>query len=136
MPTVEQIGFKSTARCNEVLDDELGSGGTIYLACFTAPPSAAGGGTEVSTSGTAYARLSVTNNTSNWPDAASGLKSNGNTFTWATPTADWGTVVGIGSFDASTGGNLIRYFQLTVPVLVRNGVPLEVPAGGMVAAEL
>lgn len=95
---------------------------TWYLGLFTVAPTDSGGGTEVS--GGSYARLAVTNNTTNFPAASGGspsLKANGAAFTFATPTADWGTVVAVGVFDASTAGNLIGWALLVVPKTILNG---------------
>lgn len=85
--------------------------GTLYFALFTALPSASGGGTEV-TSGS-YARVSVTNNNTNFPATSSNIKANGTAITWPTSTAAWGTVVGWGVYDASTAGNLLAYGSFT-----------------------
>ena len=91
-----------------VLDAAFGSGSpaTWYLALYTVAPTAGGGGTEVS--GGAYARVAVTNNTSNFPAATGSgpaTKLNGAAFTFPTATATWGNVVAFGWFDAASGGN-------------------------------
>lgn len=81
---------------------------TLYQALFTTAPDSAGAG-GVEPSGNAYAREAVTNNATEFPDStlASGAKTNANAQTFATPTpAGWGTVVAVGMYDASTGGNL------------------------------
>lgn len=69
------------------------------------PNDAGTGGVEVSGGG--YARVSITNNTTNFPNASNGSKSNGTVITFPSATVAWGTVVGWGIWDASTGGNLI-----------------------------
>jgi hypothetical protein len=72
------------------------------------------GGTEVS--GGSYARVAVTNNTTNFPNATGGgpsLKVNGTVITFPAPTADWGTVVGWGLYDAASSGNLLWTAPLT-----------------------
>lgn len=91
---------------------------TLYLALFTVAPTDAGGGTEVSGGG--YARKAVTNNATNWPAAASGSKSNGTVITFNQASANWGTVVAFGIFDASTGGNLLVYGSVSPGVVVNN----------------
>jgi hypothetical protein len=95
---------------------------TLYAALYTAAPSDSGGGTEVS--GGSYARVAVTNNTTNFP-AATGTspttKNNGTTITFATATADWGTVVAMAIYDASSGGNEIAWCTLTQNKTVSNG---------------
>lgn len=101
---------------NEILDHILGGSdytrpATVYVAIYTATPNDAGGGTEVS--GGSYARAAVTNNATNWPAASGGAKSNGSAITFPTPTAGWGTATSFGIFDASTGGNLLYYGNLS-----------------------
>ena len=88
---------------------------TLYCALFTVTPADDGtGGTEVT--GGSYARVAVTNNTTNFPNATLGnpsVKQNGTAITFTTATADWGTVVGMGFYDASSSGNLIAWSPLT-----------------------
>lgn len=84
---------------------------TLYVALFTATPSDSGGGTEVT--GGSYARVSVTNNLTNFPAASGGAKSNGTAISFVPATADWGNCVAFGIFDASSGGNLITWAWLT-----------------------
>ena len=100
-------GSKSDYLENEILDHVLGGGdftrpATVYLALFTVTPTDAGGGTEVT--GGAYARVAVTNNATNFPAASGGSKSIGAQFDFPEATANWGTVVALGIFDASTAG--------------------------------
>lgn len=100
---------------NKVLDHIFGATAytapaTIYMALFTATPADSGGGTEVS--GGAYARAAITNNTTNWPAASGGVKSNGTTVTFPTSTAAWGNVTHFGFYDASTAGNLLYFGAL------------------------
>lgn len=87
---------------------------TLYFGLFTTTPNDDGtGGTEVS--GGSYARVSMTNNSTNFPNASGGnpsTKANGVAITFPTATADWGTVVGMGVFDASTSGNLLAWNSL------------------------
>lgn len=96
---------------------------TTYLGLLTAAPTDTGGGTEVPFSG-GYARVAVTNNTTNWPNATGGgpsSKSNGVAITWPTPSAGWGTPIVVAEYDASTGGNLLRWGYIVTPTLVSNG---------------
>lgn len=90
--------------------------GTVYVAAFTVAPSDAGGGTEVSTAGgTNYARVAVTNNSTNWP-AATGTspasKTNGTAINFNVAGAAWGTVVAGAVYDAPTGGTLLYWGTL------------------------
>jgi len=90
---------------------------TWYLGLFTTLPDDAGaGGVEVT--GGSYARVAVTANATNFPVASGGLISNGVTFTFPTASAGWGTIVGVGFFDASTAGNLRMKAGLNAPKLI------------------
>lgn len=123
-------GSKSDYLEAKLLDHVLGATAytppaTVYIALYTAAPTDAGGGTEVSTGGgSLYARVAVTNNTTNWPNATGTTptaKSNGTTFTFPTAGADWGTVTAFGIFDASSGGNLLYWATLNSNKLISNG---------------
>ena len=87
---------------------------TVYVALFTAAPTDAGGGTEVS--GGAYARQAVTLSA-----ASAGATSNSADITFPAATANWGTVVALGLFDALTVGNLLMWTNLDVSKAVNSG---------------
>ena len=114
----------------EILDHVFGGNAytapsTLYLALFTSNPDEDGSGTEVSTSGTAYARQEVTFTVS------------GNTATtdaaveFPTATASFGTVSHVGVYDASTAGNLLGYAALTTAKAIDTGDVFRVPAGDL-----
>lgn len=89
---------------------------TLYVALFTAAPTDTGGGTEVNTSGTAYARQTIAFTTSG------GTTSNTSAVEYSTATGSgFGTVVAMGIFDASTSGNLLAYGSLTTSKSVSAG---------------
>ena len=118
---------------NKVLDHVFGATAytapvTLYVALFTVAPTDAGGGTEVT--GGSYVRTAVTNNTTNWPNASSGAKSNGAAITFVQATASWGTVLAAGIFDASTSGNLIGWCDLT-STAVDSGDTVTIPIGDL-----
>jgi hypothetical protein len=103
---------------------------TSYVALFTVAPSDTGGGTEVS--GGSYARVAVASSLANWAGTQSagstvassgtgGTTSNNNAITFPAPTANWGSVVAMGIFDASTAGNLLIYGNLSTAKTVNNG---------------
>jgi len=122
----------------ELLDHVLGGAdytrpATVYIALYTVTPTDAGGGTEVS--GGAYARAAVTNNSSNWPAAAGGSKSNGTQINFAMATAAWGTIVALGIHDALTGGNLLYWGPLTSSVVVNGGQSPYFGVGGLTITE-
>ncbi|MFZ2641000.1 MAG: hypothetical protein WA117_08410 [Verrucomicrobiia bacterium] len=109
-------GSKSNYLENKVLNHLLGSvtysaPATLYLALFTAAPTDAGGGTEVT--GGSYARVAVENNTTNFPTVTNGVKTNGAQITFPQATASWLTVVAVGLFDAATNGNLLYWADLS-----------------------
>lgn len=123
-------GSKSDYLEAKLLDHVLGATtytppATVYIALFTSAPTDAGGGTEVTTAGgTLYARVAVTNNTTNWPNASGTSptsKSNGTTFTFPTAGADWGTVTSFAIFDASSAGNMLYWATLNANKVVSNG---------------
>lgn len=119
---------------NKVLDLILGgvafsSPATVYVALFTTTPSDAGGGVEVS--GGSYARVSKVNNSTNWPAASGGAKSNGTEIAFPTATANWGTVVAFGIFDAASGGNLLYWGPISPSKSVPSGATARFPVGDL-----
>jgi hypothetical protein len=114
---------------NKVVDSLLraqaiGTPATWHIALFTTTCTDAGPGTEVSTSGTAYARQAVTASLADWAGTQSagstvassgtaGTTSNNNAITWSASTAAWGTITSVGWMDASTAGNRWICIDLT-----------------------
>jgi len=106
---------------------------SLYVALFTATPSASGGGTECA--GTGYARAPVSQNTTNWPAASSASKTNGAAISFGQAGAgDWGTLTAWGIYDALTGGNLLFFGPLTQPSAVASGDAVTLPAGAVAIA--
>lgn len=95
---------------------------TIYVALFTTLPGLDGtGGTEVPTSGTGYGRQPITRNSGwNGPNS-NGEWSNGQDIVFGAPIANWGTIVGAGLYDASTGGNLLFISPSATPKTISAG---------------
>jgi hypothetical protein len=116
----------TNAEENRLLDLSLPTGGTIYLALYTAAPSDAGGGTEVAGGGYARQALSV-------PAASNGQKSNSLEVLFPEATADWGTIVALGVVDASTNGTLRWYRALDASEqrTVRTGDQYRVAPGAL-----
>ena len=96
-----------------------------YVALFTSNPAEDASGTEVSTSGTAYARQSATFTVSG------NEATNSAAIEFPTATASYGTVTHIGVYDASTGGNLIAYAALTTSKAIDTGDVLRLPANDL-----
>jgi hypothetical protein len=100
---------------------------TTYIALSTAAYSDAATGasmTEVTSSGTAYARVAVTNNTTNWPTATGtspATKVNGAVFTFTTATGAWGTVTSFYIVDASSAGNVLYGGDLGTAKAIASG---------------
>lgn len=82
---------------------------TVYVALFTAVGTDAGSGfTEPS--GGAYARVSTA--AADWNSATGSAPSsisNANPINFTTATANWGSIIGFGLYDASSGGNLLAW---------------------------
>lgn len=98
---------------------------TLYLALFTAAPGETGGGTEVTTSGTAYARETVAFTTTG------NTTSNNASVEYSTATATFGTVTHVGVFDAATAGNLMAYAALSSSKTIETGDVFRVPTGDL-----
>ena len=103
---------------------------TIYLALFTTAPNLDGtGGTEVSTSGTAYGRIAIPVASGSWSGpAGSNLEySNAAELSFNVPTANWGTIVGSGLYDSDIGGTNELLWKATLSpskqVLLGDGAP-------------
>jgi len=90
-----------------------------YIGLFTAAPSDAGGGTEVS--GGSYARKSVAFTVSG------NLATNSAAVEFDVATADWGIITSVAVFDAVSGGNMIAYATLTASKTIANGDVLRIP---------
>lgn len=104
----------------------------IHLALFTTLQDDAGtAGVEVT--GGAYARVDMAQGdaghngthgtTTGVSSGTGGATSNAADLTFPVPTANWGTITGIGVYDAATGGNLLFHSALTVSKTVNNGDP-------------
>lgn len=123
-----------------MLNASLGAGTktTVFLAAFTAMPANDGtGGTEVSGSG--YARISITDNATNFPTATSAnpsVKSLATSESFPAATADWmsgANVVGFGLYSASTSGTMYySAYALSGPVLVTADPATDLFTSGLV----
>jgi len=105
-----------------------GSGG--YIGLLTAAPSDSSGGTEVSTSGTSYARVQVGSSGQGSFSGTAGSITNDAEFRWADATDAYGTVTHVGLYDAATGGNLLVYGALQSAVAIDTGDIFKIPASG------
>ena len=115
----------------EILDHILGNGSytapTPYVALFTAAPSDAGGGTEVS--GGSYARVDAS---ALFGAAAAGTCANDAEIAFPTASASWGTIVAFAIMDAATDGNMLVWGDLTTPKAVGDGDTATFAIGALV----
>jgi hypothetical protein len=103
-----------------------------WLALYTASPTDADSGTEVT--GGSYARVQIANTTGpvySFPagSGTGGAVTNNATITFPTATGSWGTVTHFGIRDASTGGNLLVWGALTSSVAPVNGNVVQFDTG-------
>ena len=99
---------------------------TLYVALYTVAPTDTGGGTEVT--GGSYARQSGAFTVSGTnPTQAS----NSSAIEYPTATGNYGTVVAVGIFDASSSGNLLAYANLTASKVVSTGDVFRFNAGDL-----
>lgn len=104
--------YLSQALLNVVFNKGTYTTTTFYVAAFTTVGSDNGSG-FVEPSGNGYARVATTAAT--WNTASAGSPStitNASTITFPGATGSWGTIQGIGIYDASSGGNLLWYDYL------------------------
>jgi len=108
----------------------------IYIALYTADPTDADAGTEVS--GGSYARARVYPNGGGSPafalavtDGIGKLVANANDIVFPTATAPWGTITHFGAKDAATGGNLLHHGALDEPQTIGTGGVLTIAAGDL-----
>lgn len=104
---------------------------TWYIALFTTMPGPTGAGAvEAAFSG--YARVASTNDLTEWPLAASGLKSNGSSLDYGVAGSGPTSIVGFGFYDDPTVGDL--WFAVAVTggtVVINNGADARFPVGAV-----
>lgn len=124
---------------NKLLDHVLTSTGytspnaSLYLALFTSDGglenNTSGSQTEISTSGTAYARESIA-----FGSASSGSASNSGTVTFSAATANWGTVTHVAimdSSDSSGSNNVLFHGAVTTSKTIESGDTFQVSSGNL-----
>jgi len=91
---------------------------TVYFALFSETPTD-DSRVELPIGVNGYQRVSVDNNAATWgASAAEGTNSRTTQIEIAFPqniTANWGNVLGVGIYDAPTGGNLLVWAALSTP---------------------
>lgn len=79
-----------------------------------------------------YSRVQVTNNTTNFPNASGGSKSNANEIAFSEASGSWGTINYVFLADGDVGsGNVLLYAQLTNPKTIGNGDTVKFEAGDL-----
>lgn len=101
---------------------------TWYVGLFTAAPGETGGGTEVSTVSTGYARQTAAFTVSG---TAPTQATNSAAIEFPTATASWGTISHVAIFDASTSGNMLAYATLGASKTIASGDVFRIPASNL-----
>ena len=123
----EFSNYLENALVNAVLrNTTYTSPATVYVSLYTSDPTDADSGTEVSTSGTSYARTAVT-----FGAPSNGVSTNSADVTFPTATASWGTVTHIGIHDASTAGNLLFHTPLDTAKTIDSGDIFKISTGNL-----
>jgi len=106
---------------------------TRYLALFTNTSGSAAAnlenGTltdEVSTSGSAYGRKTVT-----FGAASGGSSATNATVTFDAATANWGTITHVAVMDAATAGEVLFYGAVTTSKTIETGDTFQVSSGNL-----
>jgi len=106
-------GLGTTRGENAALDSLFGSGSpaTVYLCFYSAAPTKAGGGTEI----TNLARKAITNNSTNFPAAATSIKKLHVAQTTAAASGACAQATHWGLHDHATLDQLMAWGAVTVP---------------------
>ena len=96
----------------------------VYVGLYTADPTDAGSGTEVS--GGSYARQSAT-----FGAPSNGVSTTTADITFPQCTSSWGTVSHIGILDALTTGNLLYHTPLTTSKAIDTGDLFKISSGSL-----
>jgi len=129
MPTI------ATATLNSLAGSLLGrtaytAPATLYAAAFIGASDGITAGTEAT--GGSYARVAVTNNTTNFPAPTAGVVTLATPITFPTSTAAWGSVNCVRFYDAASGGNLIAGSLLSPAATVdATGITISIPASAL-----
>jgi len=104
---------------------------TIYTGLSTSTPTQAGG-SITEPSGNGYARVGLTNNTTNYGGATTAnpsVKDNDAAITFPAATGSWGTVTHWTTHDAATVGNPIDWAALTASQAISSGTTASFAVG-------
>jgi hypothetical protein len=122
----------STFLADKLLDHAWGKTSytmpTVFLGLYTTNPTMPAGTGGVEVSGGSYARVALATLIG---AASAGANSNSSTITFTTATAAWGTIVGVGVFDAATVGNLLNAGALATSKVIGTGDTFQMTAGNL-----
>lgn len=99
---------------------------TVFLGLFTDAPGETGGGTEVPTTDTGYARQAAT-----FGAPANGTITTSANIEFPIATTAWGTITHVALFDQSAAGNMLIYGALTVSKVVGAGDQFRITTGNL-----
>lgn len=102
----------------------------VWLALFTTDPTDADTGTEVT--GGSYARVQISGSSTAFTAPSNGATGNGDTISFTTATALWGTISHVGIYDAATVGNLLFHGALDSSRLIDIDDTFTIATGDLV----
>lgn len=119
---------------NRLLDIAFGNGtpATLYVGLCTGVSAA--GVISGEPSGNNYARVPLTNNSTNFPAASSGSKSNGTLISFNVPSGSWGTLTYAFISDAASGNTNTKWFGAITSISPVSGDTVKINIGGAVIA--
>lgn len=139
------MGSKCAYLENAILNTVLGGDSftapaTVYIALSTQPFADASTGSSMDeVSGSAYARVAMTNDSTSWPAATSqpAVKTNGIAIDFPTASGgDWGTIQSFYILDASSAGNALFGADLsTGPQAINDGDTASFDIGALTVIE-
>lgn len=104
---------------------------TVYLESYTSLPGETGSG-GTTPSGNGYAGRTAVTSSSFFAAASSGEKTNALAAVLGTCSGGtWGTLAGIGIWDASTSGNLLALIEFDTPLVTVSGKRVKLRAGSL-----
>ena len=128
-------GFTNTIE-SAVLDHIFGKTAytaptTYYVGLSTSDPGETGSFTG-EPSGNSYARVAMTNNATNFPNAVDGSKANGVQVTFPEATGTWGIITHFFLANAATGGNIVAYGTLLAAKSIESGDVMYFEIGDLI----
>lgn len=113
---------------NKALELLLTEYSSLYLGAYTAAPTVAGGGTEVT--GGSYARVEIQSSDMDTP--ANSESANTALAQFPTATGSWGSIVAWTLHDDPSAGNIIAWAVQSPPKAIGNGDNVAVPIGNLI----